>query len=70
MENIQSSSLKSKDEVISDLKGLLELVNDGKEGYRTAAESTESPELKALFSKLSGERFGYAAELKEHYGCF
>ena len=66
MENIQSSSLKSKDEVISDLKGLLELVNDGKEGYHTAAEATESPELKALFAKLSGERIVYAAELKEH----
>lgn len=66
MENIQSSSLKSKDEVISDLKDLLELVNDGKEGYHTAAEATESPELKALFAKLSGERIVYAAELKEH----
>jgi len=66
MENIQSSSLKSKDEVISDLKELLELVNDGKEGYQRAAEATESPELKALFSKLSGERIVYAAELKEH----
>ena len=56
MENIQSSSLKTKEEVISDLKELLELVNDGKEGYQRAAEATESPELKALFSKLSGER--------------
>jgi uncharacterized protein (TIGR02284 family) len=66
MDNIQSSSLKGKDEVISDLKELLELVNDGKEGYHTAAEATESQELKALFSKLSGERIVYAAELKEH----
>ncbi|MDN3551198.1 ferritin-like domain-containing protein [Mucilaginibacter aquaedulcis] len=64
--NIQASSLKNKDEVISDLKELLELVNDGKEGYHTASEATESPELKALFSKLSGERIVYAAELKEH----
>lgn len=66
MDNIQSSSLKSKEDVISDLKALLELVNDGKEGYHTAAETTESPELKALFTKLSGERIVYAAELKEH----
>ena len=66
MDNIQSSSLKSKDEVISDLKELLELVNDGKAGYQTASESTDTPELKALFSKLSGERMVYAAELKEH----
>ncbi|MES2425355.1 MAG: PA2169 family four-helix-bundle protein [Bacteroidota bacterium] len=66
MDNIQASSLKTKDEVISDLKELLELVNDGKEGYHTASEATESPELKALFAKLSGERIVYAAELKEH----
>ncbi|MEO3402887.1 PA2169 family four-helix-bundle protein [Mucilaginibacter sp. CAU 1740] len=66
MDNIQSSSLKNKADVISDLKELLELVNDGKEGYHNAAEATESFELKALFSKLSGERIVYAAELKEH----
>lgn len=66
MENIQASSLKNKQEVISDLKELLELVNDGKEGYQTAAESTEIPELQALFSRISGERIVYASELKEH----
>ena len=33
METIQQSSLKTKEEVISDLKNLLSLVNDGKEGY-------------------------------------
>jgi len=66
MENIKASSLKSKEEVISDLKALLVLVNDGKEGYQSAAEATETPELKALFAKFSGERIVYAAELKEH----
>jgi uncharacterized protein (TIGR02284 family) len=66
MENIQASSLKTKEEVVSDLKELLELVNDGKEGYKTASEATDSPELKALFSNLSGERIVYADELKAH----
>jgi len=66
MDNIQSSSLKTKEQVISDLKDLLALVNDGKEGYQSAAEATDSPELKALFLQLSGERIVYAAELKEH----
>jgi len=66
MENIQPSSLKTKEQVISDLKNLLELINDGKEGYHSAAEATDAPELKALFSKLSGERIVYAAELKDH----
>ncbi|QEC74717.1 PA2169 family four-helix-bundle protein [Mucilaginibacter ginsenosidivorax] len=66
MENIKASSLKTKQEVIGDLKELLQLVNDSKEGYKSAADATESADLKALFSKLSGERIVYAAELKEH----
>lgn len=66
MENIKASSLKSKEEVISDLKNLLTLINDGKEGYQSAADATDTPELKALFSKFSGERIVYAEELKEH----
>ena len=66
MENIKASSLKTKDEVISDLKELLALINDGKEGYQSAAEATDNPGLQALFAKFSGERIVYAAELKEH----
>lgn len=66
MESIKSSSLKSKEEVINDLQEVLTLVNDGKEGYKSAAEATDNPELKALFLKFSGERIVYAAELKEH----
>jgi uncharacterized protein (TIGR02284 family) len=66
MESIKSSSLKSKKEVINDLQQILQLVNDGKEGYQSAAESTGTPELKALFLKISGERIVYASELKEH----
>jgi uncharacterized protein (TIGR02284 family) len=66
MENFKSSSLKSKKEVINDLLEILQLVSDGKEGYQSAAESTDTPELKALFLRISGERIVYAAELKEH----
>jgi uncharacterized protein (TIGR02284 family) len=66
MESIKPSSLKSKKEVINELEEVLQLVNDGKEGYQTAAESTDTPELKALFLQFSGERIVYAAELKEH----
>jgi uncharacterized protein (TIGR02284 family) len=66
MENIKSSSLKTNEEVINDLQELLVLVNDGKEGYQSAAEAAESPDIKAFFSQLSGERIVYAAELKEH----
>jgi len=66
METIKSSSLKSKEEVIADLEQVLTLINDGKEGYQSAAEATDNPELKALFAKFSGERIVYAADLKEH----
>ncbi len=64
--DIQKSSLKTKEEIVSDLKTLLALVNDGKEGYQHAAEITKSPELKTLFLKIEGERIVYASELKEH----
>jgi len=66
MENIKPSSLKTKQEVINDLLEVLQLVNDGKEGYQSAAEATDTPELKALFLQFSGERIVYASELKEH----
>ena len=66
MEKIQTSSLQNKSEVISDLKEILELVNDGKEGYHSAAEATDNADLKALFSKISGERIIYASELKDN----
>ncbi|MBL4676665.1 MAG: PA2169 family four-helix-bundle protein [Mucilaginibacter sp.] len=66
METIKASSLKSKELVTNDLKEILELVNDGKEGYQAAAEATDTAELQAIFSRLAGERIVYAAELKEH----
>jgi uncharacterized protein (TIGR02284 family) len=66
MESIKASSLKTKEQVIADLKDLLVLVNDGKEGYQSASEATETPELKAFLSQTSGERIVYASELKEH----
>jgi uncharacterized protein (TIGR02284 family) len=66
MENLNNSSLKTREEVVSDLKNLVELLNDGKEGYKSAADATDNPELKTVFLKLSGERIAYAAELKDH----
>lgn len=53
-------------EIISDLKGLINIVNDGKEGYESAAEATDSIELKGLFLKYSAQRAGFAMELKSH----
>lgn len=58
--------MESNNEIISDLKGLVNIVNDGKEGYESASETTDSIELKGLFLKYSAQRAGYAMELKEH----
>ncbi|HKG06263.1 MAG TPA: hypothetical protein VKB19_07395 [Pedobacter sp.] len=33
------------------LKGLLNILNDGKEGCESAAETTDSPELKGLWNR-------------------
>lgn len=58
--------MEKNNEIISDLKGLVNIVNDGKEGYETACQNTEDIELKAVFLKYSAQRAGYAMELKEH----
>ncbi len=58
--------MKTNDEIISDLNGLVTILNDGKKGYESAAETTDSTELKALFRKFALERAGYATELKAH----
>lgn len=52
--------------VIEDLKGLVNILNDGKEGYLSASEATDSVELRDLFLRLSSQRVGYANELKNH----
>jgi len=58
--------MKTNDEIISDLKGLVNILNDGKQGYESAAETTDSLELKAIFRKDALERAAYTAELKAH----
>lgn len=58
--------METKQEIISDLKGLVNIVNDGKEGYASASEITDSGELKATFLKYSAQRADYADELKQH----
>jgi len=65
-DNIKDKIMESNKDIISDLKGLINIVNDGKEGYESAAETTASGELKAVFLKYSAQRAGYAAELKAH----
>lgn len=58
--------MKDQKEIIADLKGLVTIVNDGKEGYKEAAEKVKSMELKAMFMEFSMERSAYEDDLKAH----
>lgn len=58
--------MKDQNEIIADLKGLVSIVNDGKEGYKEAAEKVKSMELKAMFMEFSMERSTFEDELKSH----
>ena len=48
----------------STLKGLVQTLNDGKEGFRQASESVTDADLKELFSKFSLQRSKFAGELE------
>ena len=52
------------EDLIDGLKHLLHIANDGKEGYRTAAEDADSAELKAMFTTYSIQRSEFEMELK------
>ncbi|RYE31036.1 MAG: PA2169 family four-helix-bundle protein [Sphingobacteriaceae bacterium] len=58
--------MENNKEIISDLNSLITILNDGKQGYESAAETTDSLELKAVFGKYALERAAYATELKAH----
>jgi len=58
--------MKSNRQIINELKELLELINDGKEGFETSSEATDKIELKGLFLRFSAQRALYASELKAH----
>ena len=58
--------MENNQEIISDLKGLISIVNDGKQGYESSAEATDNLELKAIFLKYVAQRALYENELKSH----
>ncbi len=58
--------MKDQKEIISDLKGLINILNDGKEGYKDAINHVKSEELKSTFIEFSNQRNQYAEELKTH----
>jgi hypothetical protein len=52
--------------IVSDLKELINILSNGKEGYKSAIEITKDQELKALLLKLAVQQELYAEELKAH----
>lgn len=58
--------MKSNAQIITDLKDLVQIVNDGKEGFKVAAEATNDQFLKDLFLQKITERNIYEDELKAH----
>ncbi|MEO5912489.1 MAG: PA2169 family four-helix-bundle protein [Pelobium sp.] len=58
--------MKDQKEIIADLKGLINILNDGKEGYKDAVNHVKSEELKSTFIEFSNQRSADAEELKAH----
>lgn len=50
--------------IADDLKRLLSICNDGREGYKNAADNAETGELKALFTTYSIQRAEFADKLR------
>jgi uncharacterized protein (TIGR02284 family) len=59
-----SSHDDRRGDVIDVLNGLIETCKDGQEGFQTAAESIEDPELGQLLHEYAQERAAFAAELQ------
>jgi uncharacterized protein (TIGR02284 family) len=58
--------MESNKEVIRDLKNLLAIINDGKEGYESSSQATDKIELKGVFLKYAAQRALFASELSTH----
>jgi uncharacterized protein (TIGR02284 family) len=52
------------DDTIDVIDKLIETCRDGQEGYRDAAEHTQTPQLKDFFNRQSLERAKFAGELE------
>ncbi len=48
------------------IKNLIQILHDGRDGYRQAAEQTENVQLKDLFEMLAVQRAQFAEELEPH----
>ncbi|MFH1496366.1 MAG: PA2169 family four-helix-bundle protein [Verrucomicrobiota bacterium] len=59
----------ARDEIAGHLNDLVAICIDGEKGYHAAAEDTENPELKLLFTRLSRQRADFAVDLKRAVGA-
>jgi len=57
-------------EIISILKGLIQTVEDGKEGFKLAADATDNADMRTLFLHYSAQREQFAAELHHLSGAY
>lgn len=63
--------MATRDDAITTLNHLIETCRDGEHGFRTAAESVRSAQLKRLFEQYAEQRARFAAELQaavQHLG--
>jgi len=56
--------MENNKKIVDNLSHLLSIINDGKEGYKNAAENADSAELKALFTTYSIQRAEFEMQLK------
>jgi uncharacterized protein (TIGR02284 family) len=54
---------ETNEEVISVLNDLIQTCKDGEEGFRTAGDEIQNPDLRTLFHMYSQQRARFAAEL-------
>ena len=47
------------------LKNLVQILHDGRDGFKKASEGVKDPQLKQLFSRFSLQRSEFAGELEE-----
>ncbi|WP_353267046.1 PA2169 family four-helix-bundle protein [Gemmatimonas sp.] len=57
-------------EAISVANDLIETCRDGEQGFKAAAERTENPKLKQLFTSLSSQRAAFKQELEVQVQAF
>lgn len=56
--------MATNDDAVSTLNGLIEVLKDGENGFRTAAEGVTNPEYRSLFSSYAQQRAQFASELQ------